>query len=97
MPSHSKEFKVPGRSADELYEKVSSDIDRFLQKTPISGYELERNAAKKCVLLKSSMVTATLQCRDGLLHFEGKLSFVALPFRSQIDQGIEKWLAKAFS
>ena len=97
MPSYSKTVQVPGKSAQELYDRVSQDIDRFLSKTPIGKYDLNRDPAKKEVSFTSSMASATLRCTDGQLELDGKLSLFAAPFRSKLDEGIEKWVAKTFA
>ena len=44
--------------------------------------------ARRQVSIKSSMVTATLTCLDGLIDVDGKLSLLASPFRGKIDEGI---------
>lgn len=97
MPSYSRKVSVAGKSAQELYDKVSSDIDRFMQKAQVGKFDIERRPDRKEVEVKSSMFSAVLQCRDGSLELNGKLSLLAAPFKSKIDEGIDKWLAKAFS
>ncbi len=96
MPSYTKEVKVSGKSGQELYEKVSSEIERFLEKASLGKYELVRSPEKRQVELKSSMLTATLFCTDGLFKLDGKLSLMALPFKAKIDAGIERWIQKSF-
>ena len=97
MPSYTRKVTVAGKSSQELYDKVSSDIDRFLTKAQIGKFDLERRPEKKEVEIKSSMFSAVLSCRDGALELNGKLSLLAAPFKSKIDEGIDKWLAKTFS
>jgi hypothetical protein len=97
MPSYSKKVQIPGKSSQELYDKVSVDIDRFLEKAGIGKVEVERKAGSKQVLIKSSMVTATLSCVDGAIDLDAKLSLLAAPFKSKIDEGISRWLSKAFN
>jgi hypothetical protein len=89
--------KVPGKTAQELYDKIASEIDRFLEKTPIGKYDLERDPANKQVRFKSSMATAALICKDGQIELEAKLSLLAAPFRSKLDDGIDRWIAKTFA
>jgi hypothetical protein len=97
MPSYSRKVDLPGRSAQELYDKVASDIERFLGKgsLPVS-VDIERDAAKKEVRAKSSMFSATLACSDGQMKVDVQLSLLATPFRSKLDEGITKWLSKTF-
>ncbi len=97
MPTFTREVRIPGHNAQELYEKVATGIDRFMEKTGLGGYTVERDPDKKEVRLKASMVSATLACSDEKLVLDAKLSLLAAPFRSKIDQGIDKWLAKTFS
>lgn len=97
MPSYSREVTIPGKSSQELYDRVSQDIDRFMNKASIGNFEVDRDPGKKEVCVKSSMVTATLVCDDGKLRLDAKLSLLAAPFRSKIDEGINKWIAKTFN
>lgn len=97
MPSYSKKVQIPGKSSQELYDKVSVDIDRFLEKAGIGKVDVERKASSKQVLIKSSMVSATLSCTEGAIDLDAKLSLLATPFKSKIDEGISRWLAKTFN
>ena len=42
------------------------------------------------------MFSATLSCSDGKISLDGNLSLLATPFRSKIDQGIDRWVEKTF-
>lgn len=97
MPSYNRKVQVPGKTAQELYDQISTHVDQFMEKAGVGKFEIERNASKKEVLLKSSMVTATLYCREGALELDGKLSLMAMPFKSKIDEGIDRWVAKTFN
>jgi hypothetical protein len=97
MPSYAKKVPVPGKTSQELYDRVSTDIDHFLGKIGVGKVEVERDPGKKQVTIKSSMVTATLTCLDGLIDVDGKLSMFAAPFKGKIDEGIGKWIAKTFN
>lgn len=96
MPSYSRTVSVPGKSAKDLYEAVSTQIERFLEKASIGKFDLERDPARNEVRFKSSMFSATLACGEGSLSLNGNLSLMAMPFRSKIDDGIDKWVAKTF-
>ena len=96
MPSYSRKIEIPGKSAQELYDKVSTDIDRFLGKVPIGKYDVDCDPSKKEVRAKASMFSATLRCEEGGICLEAKLSLLAAAFRGKLDAGIDKWLAKAF-
>lgn len=97
MPSYSRSVEIPGKTAQELYEKISADIERFLSKTPIGQYDLNRDPGSKQVSFTSSMASATLKCQDGKLELDAKLSLFAAPFRGKLDEAIDRWLSKTFN
>ena len=96
MPSYSKKVDVPGKSSNEIYEKVAKEIERLLAGLPLGKLEIQKDPALKQVRLKASMVNATLVCEDGKIKLDGQLSLMASPFRSKIDDVIDKWVAKTF-
>ncbi len=96
MPSYARIVKVPGKNSQELYDKVSTEIGRFMEKSNVGKFDVKSDPAKKQVSVSSSMFSATLHCEEGALRLEGKLSLMAMPFRSKIDEGIDKWMAKNF-
>mgnify|MGYP003950098001 CR=1 FL=1 len=96
MPKYSKEFSVPGKSADEIYAKVSDGIDHFLNKLSLKNYEINRDENSKEVSIDSKMFSAKLICSDDSIHLDARLSLLAAPFRSKIDEGIGRWLSKTF-
>jgi len=96
MPSYTREVKVPGRSAQELFDKISAGIDRFMEKAAVGKFEIERKPEARTVAVKSSMFSATLLCQEGCVRLDGKLSLMAVPFRAKIDEGIDKWVSKTF-
>lgn len=97
MPKYSRNVTIPGQTAETLYERVSDDIEKFISKTPIGKYDISRDPAGKRVAFKSSMASATLVCQDGTIQIDVDLSMFAAPFRSKLDEGLNKWLAKAFN
>ena len=60
MPKYSRNVSLPGKSAQEIYDRVASDIEGFLSKTPIGKHEIERDASGRKVRFKSAMASATL-------------------------------------
>lgn len=96
MPSYSRKVDLPGKSSQELYDKVSADVERFMSKASIGNFDVKRVPEKKEVHIKASMVTATLICKEGSITLDAKLSLLAAPFRSKIDDGIDRWLEKTF-
>ena len=96
MAGYSKTFTIPTKNSDAIYTAVSTDIDRFLSKTPLGNVEVNRNEASKEVSFKSSMASGTLTAKDGALQVEIKLSLLATPFKGKIDEGVTHWLNKTF-
>ncbi|MCC7441028.1 MAG: polyhydroxyalkanoic acid system family protein [Bdellovibrionales bacterium] len=96
MPSYKKDVKIPGKSADEIYEKIQGGIERFLSKTPIGKFDLSKDAKNRAVEVKSAMFNGTLSAREGVMVVEAQLSFLAAPFKGKLDEGIEKWVSKTF-
>lgn len=96
MPSYSRKVQLPGKTSQELFTKVSEGIDRFLSKASIGKYEIERDPGLKEVRVKGSVFSATLKCREAEMELNAQLSLIAAPFRSKLDEGINKWLAKTF-
>jgi hypothetical protein len=96
MASFSKTFSVPGQAAEKIYQLVSSDIDRFLSKTPLGQVQVERSDANKKVSFKSSMASGTLTASENSLTVEVSLSLLASPFKGKIEEGVTKWLNKTF-
>ncbi len=97
MPSYQRQVEIPNRSSQELYDLVSQDVERVLSKAAIGKYEIEKDGQAKEVRIKGSMFSATLICLDSKMELKAQLSLLAMPFRSQLDQGIDRWLAKTFN
>ena len=93
MAKYSRTIDLPGHSSEDLYTKVSVEIDQFLAKTSLGHIDIDRDASRREVRVTSSMFSATLACRDEAIQFDAQLGIFAAPFRSKIDQGIDKWLA----
>ena len=96
MPKYSRFLKIPGKTSQELYLKLSDDIERFLAKTSFGKVAVEKDESSKKLFVKSSMVNATLICEEGMLRVDAELSLFAAPFRSKIDAGIDQWLNRTF-
>jgi len=98
MGKYSRNISVPGKSASEIYEKISKDVDRFLASYggSFGKFDVQCDPALQSVTLHSSMATAKLTCGDGQIVLDGKLSLLASPFKSKIDDGINRWLSKNF-
>jgi len=94
MPAYKKKIKAPGQSADVLFKLVSGGLEGFLKKMGISDFEIKTNASKKQIELESKFFSATLIARKDELELDGSLSLLAMPFKSKIDEGIEKWIQK---
>ena len=97
MPGYEKTVHLSGKTSQELYAFISREIDRFLEKVSIGKFELNRNDSEHMIHVKSSVFTGSLSCGEGFLELKGNLSLMALPFKSKLDEGIERWLKKNFS
>jgi hypothetical protein len=97
MPKYSRNVSIPGKTAQDLYDRISADIENFMSKTPIGKYDIERDATGKKVRFKSSMASGALACSDGAIQLDIDLSLFAAPFRSKLDEGLNKWLSRAFN
>lgn len=100
MANYSKRIEVAGKSADELYNTATKHLDELLLKPKVQALlgkvGVSKSDAEKKIVLDSKLVNATLRCEPGAFVLEGKLSLMALPFRSKIDGAIETWLKKVF-
>jgi hypothetical protein len=96
MAKHQKTYEVPGQSADSIYQAISEQLDAFLKKTPLGDFTVEQNPAAKTVSFKAGMASGSLLAQDGKVAVDVKLSLLASPFKGKIDEGIQKWLQKAF-
>ena len=96
MPSYSRKVKLPGKTSQELYEKVSEGIDRFLGKVSIGKYEIERDPGQKELRVKGKIFSAVLKFQEAEIELTAQLSLLAAPFKSKLDEGITRWLAKTF-
>ncbi len=97
MAKFSKNFSIPGKSADLIYTAVSGGIEHFLNKTPVGSHQVTRNDSSKQVAFKSSMASGTLTAVEGELQVEISLSLLATPFKSKLDEGVTQWLNKTFA
>ncbi len=96
MPKYTRCVSISGRKSQELYDQLAADIDRFLSKMSIGKVNVERKPDLKQLQIQSSMVKATLICEEGQIRVNADLSLFAAPFRSKIDEGIDKWIARTF-
>ena len=96
MPSYSRKVSIPGKTSQELYDTVSEDIDRFINKAAIGKFEISRVPAQKKLIIKGSMFSATLVCEESQMELNGQLSLLAAPFRGKLDESITRWLSKKF-
>jgi uncharacterized hydantoinase/oxoprolinase family protein len=96
MPSYSKKVSVPGKTSQELYDKLSAEIEAFLTKISLGDFDCKKDAGKKEIRVKGSLFSATLVCAEGQLVLDAQLSLLATPFKSKIDEYLDKWVKKTF-
>jgi hypothetical protein len=94
MPAYKKKITVKDRTASEIYKIIAGDIENFLKKMGLSDFKITKIASKKQIELESKMFSAVLTAKDGEIHLDGKLSLLAMPFQSKIDEGIDRWIQK---
>ena len=94
MPEFSKTVPVPGATPEETFKKLDSQLDRFLEKSQIGSFSVQRDPQKREFTLKHSMATASLRCLEGSVQVSAKLSLLAAPFRSKLEQNLDSWLKK---
>lgn len=97
MPKYKKNIKLKDKNSDEIFVKIKQELHRFLDKTPIGPYELKSDETSKLITVESKMFSAELFCKNNEIELEVNLSLFAAPFKSKLDEGIEKWVAKVFS
>ncbi len=76
--------------------KVSETIDQFLGHSALGAVEIRRVEATSTVEIVSKVARATLIASDGALVLQAELSLIAMPFRSKLDEGLEKWRQRHF-
>lgn len=94
MPKYSRKAEFPGKSAQELYQVLARDLERFLKKTPLGQFEIHHTPEKCEVFAESSLFSATISCQDGLIKLDGQLGLLAMAFKPKIDDAIDRWLKK---
>lgn len=96
MPKYSRAIEVKGRSAQELYDHVAQGIERFLEKSNLGKFDVEKRDEDLTVDVKSKMANAQLVCDEEQITLHAQLSLMAAPFRSKLDEGIDRWIEKTF-
>ena len=94
MPSYSRKVSVPGKTAQEIYGFVDKNIDGLLAKFSVGKIGVVKDPTGKKIVIESSMFSATLACLEGAVELAGTLSLFAVPFKSQIDEGIDRFISK---
>ena len=96
MPKYERNVSIDGKTQDEIYEVVAAGIERFMSKTPGGDHSLDYYPEDYLIKIKSSMLSGTLQCHADGITLSGSLALLAMPFKSKLDEGIDKWVAKNF-
>lgn len=97
MPSYKKKIPIPGKKSEDIYAIVSKEISAFLTKLGVGEFKLSKSDAQKTLEMESKLFSAKLHCRDEEVELDGSLSFLAVPFKSKIDEGISRWISKHFN
>jgi hypothetical protein len=94
MPSYQRKIAVPGKSAADIYGFVDQHLEGLLQKFSVGKMGVKKDPAGKKFSIESSVFSATLSCNEGEVELNGKLSLMAAPFKSKIDEGIDRFVSK---
>ncbi len=97
MPKYQRNVPIPGKTSSELYDRLSQDIDEFLKKITLGKVAIIKKPEEKKLHIQSPLLNAILKCEEGQIVVDAQLSLLAVPFRSRLDAGIDKWLARTFS
>jgi hypothetical protein len=96
MPNFSRTLKIPGKTSEELYAKLSAELEHFMAKASFGKIEISRDATLKQIGIKASLFKAHLTCEEEALRVEAELSLMAAPFRKKIDEVIDRWISQNF-
>ena len=83
MSVYTRKVRLTGKSAKEIYDKISQDIDQWSGKIGLPNVKFKKDPEAKKVEVHSPMFNITLVCVDGEARLDGKLGMLALPFRSR--------------
>lgn len=95
MQNYNRHIPLAGKKAQEIYFEICKDIDQLFAKIPVGKFKVTRDDEKREIYLKSMLVNAKLICQEEYVQVEAQLSILAAPFRSKIDEGINRWIEKA--
>jgi hypothetical protein len=103
MPSYQRQVSVPGHSAEQIYDLLLSKSEALIQKvnekfgSVIGTLDWSRDASTKTFQLKAKLFSVEIQCLDSRVQCQGQMSFLAVPLKSKIDEGIDRWIQKTFN
>lgn len=96
MPKHNRRISIQGKSAKEIYDRVSKEIDPFLVKAQLGKYSLNRVPSDFVIEIESSFANGRIRCEQDTFLLEINLSLLAYPFKSKLDESLDRWIAKTF-
>jgi hypothetical protein len=94
MPSYQRKIAVPGKTAEQIYGVVDQHLEGLLSKFSVGKIGVKKDPSSRKIGIESPMFSATLSCLEGAVELDGKLSLMATPFKSKIDEGIDRFLSK---
>ncbi len=110
MAKFSRKVQWAGKTPDALYQFLGLELDGFLAKNPWGSCKLTRDPQQLKIAAESRFFQAELQClpdvrlpADGggaspagaILDLHLQLTWMAEPFKKQIEAGFHDWLEKA--
>jgi hypothetical protein len=98
MPKYSKTFSLPGVSAEVSFTKILKEAETWKTslESMLGAVEIASEQAKKELSFSSKWVKASLICKEDAVQVDAELSMFAMPFKSKVDEGIERWIKKSF-
>ena len=96
MANYTRQVTIPGKSAEELFTTMSTELEPMLKRAQMGSFVMDQDASAKELKIKGSLFSATLTCKDARMDLDVKLSMLATPFRSKIDETITKFISKTF-
>ena len=97
MPKFQKSIKLIGYSEREIFDKVRVGLEALLNDKMFANSSFGKNEKDHSFSMGSKLFSAELKCLPQEIKIDIDLSFLASPFRGQIEEKIGKWVNRYFS
>ncbi len=92
MSRYTRVVNLAGASAREIFDRISSDLERWKPKIAIPNVSIVADADRLSFKVDSPFFTGAVECHEGEAKVDGDLSFLASAFKSRVDQAIDDWV-----